>query len=89
MRLISVLVIFKIVLYFKLIIVCFRITFFCLVGGRGIAVGPILGEDGFSDIYFVNEGNSALGNRGDNALFENDGLGHFKNVAKTVSKLST
>ncbi|CAL1540348.1 unnamed protein product [Lymnaea stagnalis] len=54
-------------------------------GGRGIAVGPILGNQGFSDIYFVNEGNSWLRNRGDNALFKNDGRGHYTNVAREVN----
>ncbi|RUS85936.1 hypothetical protein EGW08_006339 [Elysia chlorotica] len=50
-------------------------------GGRGITVGPIIGDDGFSDIYFVNEGNMRLGNRGDNSLFVNDGQGRFTNMA--------
>ncbi|KAH9507300.1 Cartilage acidic protein 1 [Bulinus truncatus] len=53
-------------------------------GGRGIAVGPVIGSDGFSDIYFVNEGNFRLGNRGDNALFKNDGQGHFMNIANDL-----
>ncbi|GFR95526.1 cartilage acidic protein 1 [Elysia marginata] len=50
-------------------------------GGRGITVGPIIGDDGFSDVYFVNEGNPGLQNRGDNALFVNDGQGRFTNMA--------
>ena len=55
-------------------------------GGRGIAVGPILGNDGFSDMYFVNEGNWRLGNPGDNTLFKNDGSGRFTNVASQYGK---
>ena len=55
-------------------------------GGRGITVGPIIGDDGFSDIYFVNEGNGGLGNRGNNALFVNDGQGRFTNMAAQMSK---
>ncbi|XP_005098344.1 filaggrin isoform X1 [Aplysia californica] len=54
-------------------------------GGRGIVVGPIVGDDGFSDIYFVNEGNYQLRNRADNALFKNDGRGHFTNMAKEMN----
>ncbi|GFN85067.1 cartilage acidic protein 1 [Plakobranchus ocellatus] len=54
-------------------------------GGRGIAVGPIIGDDGFSDIYFVNEGNGGLGNRGDNSLFVNDGKGNFANLADQMN----
>ncbi|XP_071080729.1 cartilage acidic protein 1-like [Haliotis cracherodii] len=51
-------------------------------GGQGIAVGPILGDDGMSDIFFVNEGNSGVNNRGDNALFKNRGDGTYEDVAR-------
>lgn len=49
-------------------------------GGRGITVGPIMGN-GYSDIFFDNEGNPWRGNPGDNFLFENDGSGHFTDRA--------
>lgn len=49
-------------------------------GGRGITVGPILGN-GYSDIFFDNEGNPWRGNPGDNFLFENDGRGYFTDSA--------
>ena len=50
-------------------------------GGRGLIVGPIFGNDGKSDIFFGNEGNYRLGNRGENYLFQNQGDGTFKDVA--------
>nr|KAG5710720.1 hypothetical protein BaRGS_035122 [Batillaria attramentaria] len=52
-------------------------------GGRGITVGPILGTDGASDIFFDNEGGSR-GNDGTNALFSNNGDGTFTNVASQM-----
>ena len=50
-------------------------------GGRGIVVGPILHGNGKLDIFFGNEGNSYLGNRGENYLFKNLGNGTFIDVA--------
>ena len=52
-------------------------------GGRGITVGPIVGTDGRSDIFFDNEGGSRR-NDPRNALFVNDGNGRFTNVAESV-----
>ncbi|CAL1540349.1 unnamed protein product [Lymnaea stagnalis] len=54
-------------------------------GGRGAAVGPILGGDGFSDILVLNEANQVKSYRGENYLFKNDGKGSFKNVAGDVN----
>lgn len=51
-------------------------------GGRGLVVGPILGNNGRSDIFFGNEGNSWMGNPGDNFLFKNLGNGSFEDIAK-------
>ncbi|KAK3090089.1 hypothetical protein FSP39_009088 [Pinctada imbricata] len=50
-------------------------------GGRGIVVGPIIGEDGRSDIFFGNEGNYWMRNPGNNFLFENLGNGTFRDIA--------
>jgi len=50
-------------------------------GGRGIAVGPILQDDGKLDVFFDNEGNSRRGNSGANFLFKNKGDGSFQDVA--------
>ncbi|XP_060585607.1 cartilage acidic protein 1-like isoform X2 [Ruditapes philippinarum] len=50
-------------------------------GGRGIVVGPILGNNGRSDIFFGNEGNSGLRNAGANYLFMNKGDGTFTDIA--------
>lgn len=63
------------------------LLFNLITGGRGIVVGPVLGDDGFSDIYFVNEGNWRLQNRGDNAFFKNDGSGRFTNIAAQLGML--
>ena len=52
-----------------------------LLGGRGIAVGPIFGNNGRSDIFFGNEGNSWYENAGANFLFMNDGKGKFTDIA--------
>ena len=43
-------------------------------GGRGVTVGPILNEDGKSDVFCVNE-------NGPNFLFKNQGGGRFTDVA--------
>nr|XP_054758395.1 cartilage acidic protein 1-like [Lytechinus pictus] len=43
-------------------------------GGRGVAVGPILNDEGRSDIFCDNEG-------GPNFLYKNDGRGNFEEVA--------
>jgi len=51
-------------------------------GGRGIAVGPILQDDGKLDIFFDNEGSSSRGNSGANFLFKNQGDGTFRDVAR-------
>ncbi|CAH1775634.1 unnamed protein product [Owenia fusiformis] len=56
-------------------------------GGRAIAVGPIVGQDGKSDIFFGNEGNRHLGNSGKNCLFKNIGNGSFADIA-TISGVS-
>ncbi|XP_053404350.1 cartilage acidic protein 1-like isoform X2 [Mercenaria mercenaria] len=53
-------------------------------GGRGIVVGPILGNDGRSDIFFGNEGNSGLQNAGANFLFMNRGDGTFTDIAEAA-----
>ncbi|XP_070573033.1 cartilage acidic protein 1-like [Ptychodera flava] len=45
-----------------------------LTGGRGVAVGPILNDNGRSDVFTVNE-------RGPNFLFRNLGDGTFEEVA--------
>lgn len=45
-----------------------------LTGGRGVTVGPILSQDGRSDIFCDNE-------RGPNFLFKNNGDGSFTDVA--------
>ena len=50
-------------------------------GGRSLLVGPILNNYGSSDIYFGNEGNSWLGNTGENFLFANQRDGMFVDVA--------
>ncbi|XP_076443149.1 cartilage acidic protein 1-like [Babylonia areolata] len=52
-------------------------------GGRGITVGPIMGNDGHSDIFFDNEG-GYRGNDPRNALFVNDGNGRFTNMAQEL-----
>lgn len=51
-------------------------------GGRGLVVGPILGNNGRSDIFFGNEGNPWMGNPGDNFLFKNLGNGSFEDIAE-------
>lgn len=51
-------------------------------GGRGLVVGPILGHNGRSDIFFGNEGNPWMGNPGDNFLFKNLGNGSFEDIAE-------
>lgn len=51
-------------------------------GGRGLVVGPILGNNGRSDIFFGNEGNPWMGNPGDNFLFKNWGNGSFEDIAE-------
>lgn len=51
-------------------------------GGRGLVVGPILGNNGRSDIFFGNEGNPWMGNPGDNFLFKNVGNGSFEDIAE-------
>lgn len=53
-------------------------------GGRGLVVGPILGNGGRSDIFFGNEGNPWMGNSGDNFLFKNLGNGSFEDVAENA-----
>lgn len=50
-------------------------------GGRGLVVGPILNNNGRSDILFGNEGNPWLRNPGANFLFRNNGDGTFTDVA--------
>ncbi|XP_052086094.1 cartilage acidic protein 1-like [Mytilus californianus] len=50
-------------------------------GGRGLVVGPILNNNGLSDIFFANEGNEWIGNPGDNFLFKNLGNGTFVDIA--------
>jgi len=50
-------------------------------GGRGLVVGLILNDIGWSDIFFGNEGNQWIGNPGDNFLFTHLGNGTFANVA--------
>ena len=50
-------------------------------GGRGVVVGPIFGNEGKSDIYFVNERNS-WDNPGSNYLFKNLGDGTFEDLAQ-------
>ena len=55
--------------------------YYYITGGQGIAVAPIIGKDGYSDIFFVNEGNPAVGNPGLNSLFRNRGDGTFEDVA--------
>ena len=50
-------------------------------GGRGLVVGPILNDIGWSDIFFGNEGNQWIGNPGDNFLYKNLGNGTFADVA--------
>ena len=49
----------------------------------GVVVGPILHGNGKLDILFDNEGNSWLGNNGENFLFKNLGNGTFIDVAKS------
>lgn len=51
-------------------------------GGRGLVVGPILENNGRSDIFFGNEGNPWMGNPGDNFLFKNLGNGSFEDIAE-------
>lgn len=51
-------------------------------GGRGLVVGPILGNNGRSDIFFGNEGNPWMGNPGHNFLFKNLGNGSFEDIAE-------
>lgn len=51
-------------------------------GGRGLVVGPILGNNGRSDIFFGNEGNPWMGNPGDNFLFKNLGNASFEDIAE-------
>lgn len=51
-------------------------------GGRGLVVGPILGNNGRSDIFFGNEGNPWMGNPGDNFFFKNLGNGSFEDIAE-------
>ncbi|XP_030854165.1 uncharacterized protein LOC588748 isoform X2 [Strongylocentrotus purpuratus] len=46
-------------------------------GGRGVAVGPILNDEGRSDIFCDNEG-------GPNFLYKNDGRGNFDEVAASA-----
>lgn len=53
-------------------------------GGRGIVVGPILNNDGRTDVFFGNEGNRHLNNKGENFLFQNLGNGSFVDVAGVV-----
>ncbi|OWF50042.1 cartilage acidic protein 1-like [Mizuhopecten yessoensis] len=50
-------------------------------GGRGVVVGPILGNNGRSDIFFGNENSPWLKLSGDNFLFKNLGNGSFADVA--------
>ncbi|XP_066937424.1 cartilage acidic protein 1-like [Macrobrachium rosenbergii] len=45
-----------------------------LTGGRGVTVGPILNDKGYSDVFCVNE-------HGPNFLFKNQGNGRFTDVA--------
>ncbi|KAK3579813.1 hypothetical protein CHS0354_021004 [Potamilus streckersoni] len=52
-------------------------------GGRGIVVGPILGNLGNLDIFFANEGSYFLGNPGANLLFRNNGNGTYFDVAQS------
>ena len=54
-------------------------------GGRAVTVGPIVSEGGKSDIFFGNEGNEKLGNKGANFLYRNLGNGSFYDVARDVS----
>ena len=51
------------------------------MSGRGLMVGPILNDIGWSNIFFGNEGNQWIGNPGDNFLFKNLGNGTFADVA--------
>ncbi|XP_060081029.1 cartilage acidic protein 1-like [Ylistrum balloti] len=53
-----------------------------VTGGRGFAIGPILGTDGRSDI-FVNI-NGERNEIGENKLFMNIGGGKFRNVARQL-----
>ncbi len=48
-------------------------------GGRGITVGPILNQEGYSDMFFDNEG-------GPNFLFRNNRDGTFTDVAAQKGK---
>ena len=54
-------------------------------GGRGLVVGHILNDIGWSDIFFGNEGNQWIGNPGDNFLFKNLGNGTFAETEFLVS----
>lgn len=51
-------------------------------GGRGITVGPILNDEGRSDIFFDNEG-------GSNFMFKNDGDGTFTDHASSTGILDS
>ena len=61
-----------------------RYNVLCFSGGRGVAVGPILGNNGRSDIFFGNEGNSGFLNAGANFLFMNNGKGQFTDIASSA-----
>ncbi|XP_033726766.1 cartilage acidic protein 1-like [Pecten maximus] len=50
--------------------------------GRGIAIGPILGTDGRSDIFVNVDGDQ--NKNGENKLFMNIGEGKFRNVARQL-----
>ena len=52
-------------------------------GGRGVTVGPIVSDNGRSDIFFDNEGSGWFHNEADNYLFKNNGSGIFKDVARS------
>lgn len=54
-------------------------------GGRGIVVGPILGNNGRSDIFFGNENSPWIVHSGDNFLFQNLGNGSFDDVAVAIN----
>ena len=55
------------------------------MGGRGLMVGPILNDIGWSDIFFGNEGNQWIGNPCDNFLLKNLGNGTFAETEILVS----
>lgn len=53
-----------------------------VMGGRGLVVGLIFGNNGWFDIFFGNEGNLWMGNFGDNFFFKNLGNGFFEDIVE-------